>query len=142
MIRFPLPYASICSCYYGLIGKNCDIISAHKKSTPILFRNKHILGKNEYPIKQVGLVTPYQSIYTNDMYRLHVHTTFKNYIEKIEIEQVMKRYDDRDGDRDGEEEDDNKYIYHVLIKITKNEKNLLHREYRWKTKRDVHHLFL
>ncbi len=137
MIRFPLPYASVCSCYYGLIGKCYDVVSVHKKREPILFRNNHSFLQ-KYPVKQVGLVMPYSSIYTSDiMYRLHVQTIFENYIEKIEIEQVMKRNDYLNLNDDNID----KYIYHVFVNVI-DKNTLLSREYRWKTKEDIHHLVL
>lgn len=147
--RFPLPYASLCSCYYGLTGKSCDWLSLSKKKW--LFKNStHFdMGTWIWEIDQVGLVMPYHSPYSSDeMNRLYIHTNalIKNrdkspvlYTEKMEIEEVMYRGNYKNNEK----------IYHVYIHCEKGEKTeqqkkttLLDQSYKWKTGQDVHHIIL
>jgi hypothetical protein len=140
---FPLPYSSLCSCYYGLIGKNCRTLSSSKW----VFKNEKTfhMGQWVWEINQLGLIMPYHSEYSDrNTYRLYVNTDvyLKNrqkpfsipsvrYVEKLEVEEILINH---------------KHIYHLFIqsdKITdKTHHLLLKKNYKWKTKDEIHQIIL
>lgn len=150
MHRFPLPYASLCSCYYGITGKSCDWFLLHKKKWIFKNETRFDMGGWIWEINQAGVVMPYHSPYSkHDMYRLYIHTDalIKNrdkpfsrppvlYTERMEIEEVMYRGNYKNNEK----------IYHVYLQGEKTEQqkktSLLDQSYKWKTGEDVHHIIL
>lgn len=149
--RFPLPYASLSSCYRGLTGKSCDWLLAGKNRKRWIFKNetRFEMGKWTWEMNQVGVVMQYHSAYSKEeMHRLYIQTDalIQNrdypfsqppvlYTERMEIEEVMYRGNTL-----------NEKIYHVYLhgeKIEKQKKTiLLVKSYKWKTGDDIHHLVL
>lgn len=132
--KFPLPYASLTSCYYGIIGKDCSGILL---SRPFIFKKKHrvTVGKNcVWSFSHRGVITPCYSEYSiDDTHRLfselEVTTDVKGvahiYNEKLEITHVMKD------------------VFHIFIEASSSKTNiLLKKQYKWMPEASIHHLIL
>jgi hypothetical protein len=137
--RFPLPYASLTSCYYGIIGKDYKGIRLQR---PLIFKNNNMfqIGKHcVWQFSHIGLITPCYSEYTDHPYthrvfsdlelKVNINNFEKHiYMEKIEITHVMKD------------------VFHLFIEASENKngklKILLRKHYKWMTSPSIHELRL
>ncbi len=136
--RFPLPYASLTSCYYGIMGKDFSGIPLQR---PLAFKKKDVISLSkqcQWSFKHIGLTVPYYSQYISQSYtfrifsELEVETNVKGikhvYVEKMEIQHVMKD------------------VFHFFIEASEHKNNqsylLLKKDYRWLNASSIHHLTL
>lgn len=142
--RFPLPYSSLSSCYYGIVGKSCDwVLSSHN-----IFKESDTIdmGKWGWKFNQFGIILPFQSEYMPknklsdklflrlrmSIYKNKIHSM--DYIENIEIENIVKN------------------AYHISIYSEKidinnninnnNKKVLINKKVKWLSAGDIHHMIL